>query len=264
MAIVAVAATYLVGAAFGAVRSSVTLVLAGVAVTSLATAIQAFMLQRHTDVIKVVYSWILGRFTGSTWSDVRLVLPYIVVTIARADRPPPAPRRAARRRRRGRLAGHRRAPAAARRRDRGDARHGRGGQRQRADRLRRHRRAALHPPDRGRVVPPAAAAQRAVRRGVHDPLRPHRPHRAGPGGGADRRGHGVHRRAVLHRRAAQAGVRHHERSGARSSVQNRSVSRRTRPARSAASSNELDAGCRDDELARLRRGARCATGGGRP
>jgi len=82
MAIVAVAATYLTGAAFGAVRSSVTLVLAGVAVTSLATAIQAFMLQRHTDVIKVVYSWILGRFTGSTWSDVRLVLPYIVVTIA--------------------------------------------------------------------------------------------------------------------------------------------------------------------------------------
>ena len=81
MAIVAVAATYLAGAAFGAVRSGVTLVLAGVAVTSLATAIQAFMLQRHTDVIKVVYSWILGRFTGSTWSDVRLVLPYIVVTI---------------------------------------------------------------------------------------------------------------------------------------------------------------------------------------
>jgi iron complex transport system permease protein len=82
MALVAVAVTYATGAAFGAVRSSVTLVLAGVAVTSLATAIQAFVLQRHTDVIKVVYSWILGRFTGSTWADVRLVLPYIAVTMA--------------------------------------------------------------------------------------------------------------------------------------------------------------------------------------
>jgi len=53
-------------------------VLAGVAVTSLATAIQAFVLQRHHDVIQVVYSWILGRFNGATWGDVRLVLPYLV------------------------------------------------------------------------------------------------------------------------------------------------------------------------------------------
>ena len=82
MALVAVAATYLTGAAFGAVRNGVTLVLAGVAVTALATAIQAFVLQKHTDVIKEVYSWILGRFTGSTWADVRLVLPYIAVATA--------------------------------------------------------------------------------------------------------------------------------------------------------------------------------------
>ncbi|MFT3852844.1 MAG: iron ABC transporter permease [Ilumatobacteraceae bacterium] len=81
-ALVAVAVTYTVGAAFGAVRNGVTLVLAGVAVTSLATAIQAFVLQRHSDVIQVVYSWILGRFTGATWSDVRLVLPYITVSTA--------------------------------------------------------------------------------------------------------------------------------------------------------------------------------------
>ena len=113
---------------------------------SLATAVQAFVLQRHNDVIKVVYSWILGRFTGSTWADVRLVLPYIAITIAVLLAAPPAPRRAARRRRRGRVAGHRRAPGAARGGDRGDARHRGGGERQRADRLRRHRRAARHPP----------------------------------------------------------------------------------------------------------------------
>ena len=76
----AVLVTYLVGASFGAGRSGVTLVLAGVAVTSLATAIQAFVLQRNNDVIREVYGWILGRLTVASWGDVRLVLPYVVVS----------------------------------------------------------------------------------------------------------------------------------------------------------------------------------------
>lgn len=77
--LVAVMITYLVGAAFGASRSSVTLVLAGVAVVSLFTAIQTFVLQRNNDVIREVYSWILGRVSNATWGDVRLVLPYVIV-----------------------------------------------------------------------------------------------------------------------------------------------------------------------------------------
>ena len=78
--LLAVLLTYLVGASFGANRSGVTLVLAGVAVTSLATAVQAFVLQRNNDVIREVYSWILGRLTTADWGDVRLVLPYVVVS----------------------------------------------------------------------------------------------------------------------------------------------------------------------------------------
>ena len=76
--LLAVLVTYLIGAAFGSQRSSLTLVLAGVAVTSLATAIQTFVLYRNSDVIREVYSWILGRLSTATWSDVRLVFPYIV------------------------------------------------------------------------------------------------------------------------------------------------------------------------------------------
>jgi iron complex transport system permease protein len=76
----AVAVTYLVGTAFGGQRSAATLVLAGVAVTSLATAMQTFVLQRNTDVIRQVYSWILGRLSSATWSDVRLVLPYVILS----------------------------------------------------------------------------------------------------------------------------------------------------------------------------------------
>jgi iron complex transport system permease protein len=78
--LVAVMITYVVGAAFGASRSSVSLVLAGVAVVSLFTAIQTFVLQRNNDVIREVYSWILGRVSNATWGDVRLVLPYVVVS----------------------------------------------------------------------------------------------------------------------------------------------------------------------------------------
>ena len=77
--LVAVMITYLVGAAFGASKSSATLVLAGVAVVSLFTAIQTFVLQRNNDVIREVYSWILGRVSNATWGDVRLVLPYVIV-----------------------------------------------------------------------------------------------------------------------------------------------------------------------------------------
>lgn len=74
----AVLLTYVVGAAFGNDRASTTLVLAGVAVTSLATAFQTFLLQRNTDVVRQVYSWILGRLSTATWGDVRLILPYVI------------------------------------------------------------------------------------------------------------------------------------------------------------------------------------------
>lgn len=79
-AVIAVMITYFIGTAFNEGRSPVSLVLAGVAVTSLATAIQTFILQRNNDVIRQVYSWILGRLSSATWGDVRLVLPYVVAS----------------------------------------------------------------------------------------------------------------------------------------------------------------------------------------
>jgi len=78
-AIVAVVATYLVGAAGGS-RSTTSLVLAGVAVTSFATAVQTFLQQQDDDTRREVFSWILGRLNTASWGDVRLVAPYIVVS----------------------------------------------------------------------------------------------------------------------------------------------------------------------------------------
>ena len=78
--LVAVLVTYVVGSRVSGERTSTTLVLAGVAVTSLTTALQTFLLQRNSDVVRQVYSWILGRLSSATWSDVRLVLPYVVLS----------------------------------------------------------------------------------------------------------------------------------------------------------------------------------------
>jgi iron complex transport system permease protein len=76
--LIAVLVTYVLGTTAKGERSSTSLVLAGVAVTSLATAAQTFLLQRNSDVVRQVYSWILGRLSSATWGDVRLVLPYVV------------------------------------------------------------------------------------------------------------------------------------------------------------------------------------------
>lgn len=78
-ALLTVAITYTVGSSFGGVRSGSTLVLAGVAVVSFATAMQTFILQRNLDVVREVFNWILGRLSGSTWSDVYTVTPYVVL-----------------------------------------------------------------------------------------------------------------------------------------------------------------------------------------
>ena len=77
----AVTLTYLVGRAAGG-RSVVTLVLAGVAVTSFFTAVQSYLLQQNSDTLREVYTWILGRLTVASWDGVLLVLPYFVVSAA--------------------------------------------------------------------------------------------------------------------------------------------------------------------------------------
>jgi iron complex transport system permease protein len=78
-AMVAVALTYVLGASGNRYRTPATLILAGVAVTSFLTAGQAFLQQRYVQVIREVYSWIMGRLTVAGWHDVLLLLPYTVV-----------------------------------------------------------------------------------------------------------------------------------------------------------------------------------------
>lgn len=62
-------------------RSPVTLILAGVAVASFLTACQTYVLQANSDVIREVYSWILGRIATAGWNEPALLAPYFLITL---------------------------------------------------------------------------------------------------------------------------------------------------------------------------------------
>lgn len=76
----AVALTYLLSATSGGRTSTSSLILAGVAVAAFLTAIQTYLQQRNQDTVRQVYSWILGRLSSGGWAEVRLLLPYALVS----------------------------------------------------------------------------------------------------------------------------------------------------------------------------------------
>ncbi|HEY7323662.1 MAG TPA: iron ABC transporter permease [Streptosporangiaceae bacterium] len=88
-AVGAVALTYLLGASAGRGSESPVLsggtssiLLAGIAVAAIFTAIQTYLQQQHTQTLAYVYAWILGGLSAATWSDVWLILPYLLVAAA--------------------------------------------------------------------------------------------------------------------------------------------------------------------------------------
>jgi iron complex transport system permease protein len=82
-AVLAVSMTYVVAAAGGSGPSSgYAIVVAGIAVTAMLTAVQTYLQQQNTDEIRQIYNWLLGSFSVASWADVRLVLPYLAVSAA--------------------------------------------------------------------------------------------------------------------------------------------------------------------------------------
>jgi iron complex transport system permease protein len=78
--LVAVLLAYAVGRSAGRERDAAILVLSGVTVASFFTAAQTFVQQRNTDTLQQVWSWILGGLPTSGWTDVALILPYVVAS----------------------------------------------------------------------------------------------------------------------------------------------------------------------------------------
>jgi len=81
-AVVAVTMTYVVAAAGGGQSAGYAIVVAGIAVTGIFTAVQTYLQQQNVEEIRQIYNWLLGSFSNAEWSDVRLVLPYLVVSAA--------------------------------------------------------------------------------------------------------------------------------------------------------------------------------------
>ncbi len=78
---IAVVITYALARLGGSLRTTATLILAGVAVASFFTAAQTFAQQLASDTVREVFAWILGRLTTSGWSDVTLVAPFLILAL---------------------------------------------------------------------------------------------------------------------------------------------------------------------------------------
>ncbi len=78
--VLAVVATFFVSGSFYADPRS--LLLSGIAVGSFATAIQTYLHQRHSAVLRTVYSWILGELTVADWNTVKWASIYIFISLA--------------------------------------------------------------------------------------------------------------------------------------------------------------------------------------
>ena len=79
-AMAAVSVTWLVGGR-GLRSNPSTLILAGVAVSSLLTSAQTFLQQSSTNSIARVYIWLLGSLAAASWHSVILVLPYVAICV---------------------------------------------------------------------------------------------------------------------------------------------------------------------------------------
>lgn len=77
--VLAVAATFLVAGKLFADPS--TLLLAGIAVGSFATAFQTYLQQRNSAALRPVYSWILGQLTVANWDVVQWAGVYIFIAL---------------------------------------------------------------------------------------------------------------------------------------------------------------------------------------
>ncbi|HEU5330247.1 MAG TPA: iron ABC transporter permease [Thermomicrobiales bacterium] len=73
-----------VGAVYGLARVGgttplTTLLLAGVAVSALASAMTSFLMYWHGEKLLAIYGWILGGFTTGSWRQTALVVPYLAL-----------------------------------------------------------------------------------------------------------------------------------------------------------------------------------------
>ncbi|MGC0416719.1 FecCD family ABC transporter permease [Embleya sp. AB8] len=71
---------YTIGAGTSRSGGTANLVLAGVAVAQFLAAAQTYVQSANTDELRRIYSWLFGRLSGIGWADLRMILPYALVS----------------------------------------------------------------------------------------------------------------------------------------------------------------------------------------
>jgi iron complex transport system permease protein len=86
--VAAVTMTYVLGVGAGrggedtGQRSgTASILLAGIAVAAIFTALQTYFQQQHSQSLQSVYSWILGGLSLASWTDVALIIPYLAISM---------------------------------------------------------------------------------------------------------------------------------------------------------------------------------------
>ena len=79
-AVIAVSVVYLI-ARVGKTLPMTTLILAGVAIGSLLMSITAYLTMISADKVRSILSWLMGNFSSSSWDQLRIISPYIVIGI---------------------------------------------------------------------------------------------------------------------------------------------------------------------------------------
>lgn len=75
---------YLLSCQSSAKSNPVYIVLAGIAVSNLLSALTSALMALNTDALDITYSWLLGNLSGRTWSAVSAIIPYSVVGLTLA------------------------------------------------------------------------------------------------------------------------------------------------------------------------------------
>jgi iron complex transport system permease protein len=80
-AIVAVSAVYML-ARVGKALPVTTLILAGVAMGAFFASVTSYLMISSDDALHGIISWLLGGFYLSNWTEVKMLLPYVIIGVA--------------------------------------------------------------------------------------------------------------------------------------------------------------------------------------
>jgi len=79
-ALIAVSVVYAI-ARVGKTLPVTTLILAGVAIGAFLTSVTSYLILVSGDKVHAIISWMMGEFSGTTWTQVAIVFPYVLIGV---------------------------------------------------------------------------------------------------------------------------------------------------------------------------------------